>query len=167
MSPYKRHIRVTNISASTIKYLLTVSILYCDLIIDQKRSLLDQLCLKRTSLDAAERVFIYSNKNFEARVKSVTTHQNQSSYSRGCNTEDNGTLGTKCIAESVVDIGLASFSRTMKKKALARVSVYSMHDLVKGRALVRIEIEGTIHLLSTSLVPTMAVLLLLGLLRQL
>jgi hypothetical protein len=70
----------------------------------------------------------------------VTTYQNQSSYSRRCNTEDNGTLGTKSIAESVVDIGLASFSRTMKEKALARVSVYSMHDLVKGSALCRIEI---------------------------
>jgi hypothetical protein len=120
----KRHVRVMNISASTIKCLLTVSMLHCGLIIDQKRSLLDQLCLKRTSLDAAERVFIYSNRDFEVRVRSVTTHQNQSSYSRGCNTGDNGTLGTKCIAESVVDIGLASSSRTIKEKALARVSVY-------------------------------------------
>jgi hypothetical protein len=65
------------------------------------------------------------------RVRSVATHQNQSSYFRGCNTEDNGTLGTKCIAESVVDMGLASSSRTMKEKALARVSIYSMYDLVK------------------------------------
>jgi hypothetical protein len=138
-----------NISASTIKYLLTVSMLHCDLIIDQKRSLLDQLCLKRTFLDAAERDFIYSNRDFEVRVRSMTTHQNKSSYSRGCNIEDNGTLGTKCIAESVVDIGLASFSRTMKEKALARVSVYSMHDLVKGRVLVRIEIGNALifHLL--------------------
>jgi hypothetical protein len=95
--------------------------LHCDLIIDQKRSLLDQLWIKRTSLDAAERVFIYSNRDFEVRVRSVTTHQNQSSYSRECNTEDNGTLGTKCIAESVVDIGLASSFRTIKEKALARV----------------------------------------------
>jgi hypothetical protein len=37
----------------------------------------------------------------------------------------------------------------MKEKALARVSVYSMHDLVKGRALVRIEIGNALicHLL--------------------
>jgi hypothetical protein len=69
----KRYVRVMNISASTIKCLLTVSMLHCDLIIDQKRSLLDQLCLKRTSLDAAERVFIYSNRDFEARVRSATT----------------------------------------------------------------------------------------------
>jgi hypothetical protein len=55
-------------------------------------------------------------KEFSSRVRSATTHQNKSSYSRGCNTEDNGTLGTKCIAESVVDIDLASFSRTMKEK---------------------------------------------------
>jgi hypothetical protein len=55
----------------------------------------------------------------------------------------------KCIAESVVDIGLASSSRTMKEKALARVSVYSMYDQVKGRVLVRIEIGNTLicHLL--------------------
>jgi hypothetical protein len=53
------------------------------------------------------------------------------------------------LAESVVDIGLASSSRTMKGKALARVSVYSMHDLVKGRALVRIEVGNVLifHLL--------------------
>jgi hypothetical protein len=71
----KRHIRVTNISTGTIKCLLTVSMLHCDLIIDHKKSLLDQLCLKKTSLDAAERVFIYSNRDFEARVRSVTTHK--------------------------------------------------------------------------------------------
>jgi hypothetical protein len=99
-----------------IECLLTVSMLHCDLIIDRKRGLLDQLCLKRTSLDAAEGVFIYSNRDFEARVRSATTHQNQSSYSRECNTEDNGTLGMKCISEGVVDIGLTSSSRTMKKK---------------------------------------------------
>jgi hypothetical protein len=119
----KRHVRVMNIFASTIKCLLTVSMLHCDLIIDHKRSLLDQLCLKRTSLDAAERVFIYSNRDFEARVRSATTHQNQSSCSRGCNTEDDSTLGTKCIAESVVDTGLASFSRTMKEKDCVRATL--------------------------------------------
>jgi hypothetical protein len=79
----------------------------------------------------------------------MTTHQNQSSYSREWDTEDDGTLGMECIAESVVDTGLASSSRTMKEKALARVSVYSMHDLVKGRVLVRIEIGNALicHLL--------------------
>jgi hypothetical protein len=37
----------------------------------------------------------------------------------------------------------------MREGALARVSVYSMHDLVKGRALVRIEIGNALicHLL--------------------
>ena len=45
----------------------------------------------------------------------------------------------KSITQSVVDIGLACPSWTMEKEALARLSIDSMYDLVKGRALVSIE----------------------------
>jgi hypothetical protein len=46
----------------------------------------------------------------------MTTYENQGSNSRGCHTEYNGSLGLKSIAKCIVDIGLASSTRAMKKK---------------------------------------------------
>jgi hypothetical protein len=53
--------------------------------------------------------------------------------------EYNGSLGQKSIAEHVLDIDLASSTRAMKEETAARTTVDSIHDLIKGRALVRIE----------------------------
>jgi hypothetical protein len=49
-------------------------------------------------------------------MRSATTHENQGSNSRGCHTEYNGSLGPKSIAKCIVDIGLASSTRAMKKE---------------------------------------------------
>jgi hypothetical protein len=48
-------------------------------------------------------------------------------------------LGPKSIAKCIVDRGLAGSTRAMKEETAARTAVDSIHDLIKGRLLVRIE----------------------------
>ena len=52
-------------------------------------------------------------------MESMTTLEKESSNARGSHTENNLALGVQMIAKGIVEIGLASASRTMKKKDLS------------------------------------------------
>ena len=84
------------------------------------------------------------NRDFEVEVSSMSTLEKECSNARGCNTENNLVLRAKVMAKGVVEVCLASASRPMKEKGLARSGSDSRNDSVKGSMLVRIEIGNTL-----------------------
>ena len=58
---------------------------------------------------------------------------------RGCNTNDDLYLTTERGTENVVYKSLVCATWTMKKEALARLCLYSLHKEIKGRSLVMVE----------------------------
>jgi hypothetical protein len=76
------------------------------------------------------------NRNLKGGMSCATTLKKKSSNARGCNTEHYFPLSTKVIAESVIEIGLASTPRPMKKKYLPYFINNSRGDSFKGSMLI-------------------------------
>ena len=79
------------------------------------------------------------NGDLEGGVNSAASFEKKRGNARGCDTNDDLYLTTERGAESVVYESLACATWTMKKEALARLCLYSLHNEIKGRSLVMVE----------------------------
>jgi hypothetical protein len=76
------------------------------------------------------------DRDFEAGMGSATPFEKKGSNPRGGNTEDNLAMGAQFVAEGVIEVGLASAPRPMKKEDLSSFIGDSRDDLVKGCSLI-------------------------------
>jgi len=76
--------------------------------------------------------------DLEGGVNSAASFEKRGN-ARGCDTNDDLDLTTERGTESVVYESLACATWTMKKEALARLCLYSLHNEIKGRSLVVVE----------------------------
>ena len=118
---------------------MNMMVLHWGFIPDDKISLADEICQFRVFLDATGRGFMDLNGNLEGGVNSVASFEKKRGNAGGCNTNDNLYLITERGTESVVYKSLVCATWTMKKEALARLCLYSLHNEIKGRSLVVVE----------------------------
>ena len=76
------------------------------------------------------------NRNLKGEMSCMTTLKKKSNNARGCNTEHYFPLSTKMIAEGIIEIGLASIPRPMKKKNLPCFIKKSTGNSFKGSMLI-------------------------------
>jgi len=118
---------------------MNMMVLHWSFIPDDQISLADKICQFRVLLDATERGFMDLDGNLEGGVNSVASFEKKRGNARGCDTNDDLYLTTERGTESVVYESLACATWTMKKEALARLCLYSLHSEIKGRSLVVVE----------------------------
>jgi hypothetical protein len=76
------------------------------------------------------------NGDLKARMGSATTFKEKGSNARGGHIEDNLAFRAQLIAEGVVEIGLASAPRPMKKDNLPCSIGEGRENLIKGSVLI-------------------------------
>ena len=118
---------------------MDVTVLHWGFIPDDQISLADEICQFRVLLDTIGRGFMDLDRDLEGGVNCAASFEKKRGNARGCNTNDNLDLTTKRGTESVVYESLACATWTMKKEALARLCLYSLHNEIKGRSLVMVE----------------------------
>jgi hypothetical protein len=84
------------------------------------------------------------NGDLEARMDSVTTFEEKGSNARGGHTEDNLAFRVQLIAEGIVEIGLASAPRPIKKEDLPCSIGDGREDLVKGSVLIWVQVGNVL-----------------------
>jgi len=118
---------------------MDMAVLHGSFIPDNEISTTNKLSQVRVLPDIAGRRLMDVKGDLEGRVNSAASFEKKRGNARGCNTNDNFDFSTERGTESVVYKSLACATWTMKKEALARLCLYSLHDKIKGRSLIVVE----------------------------
>src|ERR1700737_2694183 len=76
-------------------------------------------------------------------MSSTTTFQKDRCNSRGCNTDNNPSLGPKFGTEGIIDIGLSCTPRTIEEEELFEVIINRVHDPLIGLSLITVKMIKT------------------------
>ena len=100
------------------------------------------------------------DRNFEGGMGSATTFEEKGSNARGCNTEDNLLMGAQFIAKGIIEVGLASAPRPMKKEDLPCSIGDGRNDLVKCSSLIWVQFGNMLFCQSLLFIHIICMLLL-------